>query len=108
MGKGFHQCKKVGNDQELVQSIPHPTLKTKEEKTHTHKLINVHKIHARQAEWTALSQTGGHLATLPKNCSNIYLFLFIFYIKWQNKTKEEADWAAVFQVTLLLEVYTQA
>ena len=42
---------------------------------HTHKLTNTHARHAQQIEWTALSQTDDHLATLIINGSNNYIYL---------------------------------
>ena len=51
---------------------------------HTHKLMNVHERPAKLTEWTALSQTGGHSATLIENSSNIY-FIYLYLTLKHNK-----------------------
>ena len=39
-------------------------------------MTNAHERHVQSTEWTTLFQTGGHLATLIENGSNIYFYLF--------------------------------
>ena len=65
-------------------------------------MINVHKKkkRARWTEWTALSQTGGHSATLIEH---IYL-TYLFYITKQNKTGSGKD--SFIQESILLDTYT--
>ena len=100
------QSKKKGNDQELLQSYPtsHPQNKKGKD---THKIDKrSRKKTRRRAELTSLSRTGGHLATITENGSNIYFTVFLFQIK--NKTKQEAQWATVIQLTVLLKtIYIQ-
>ena len=51
-------------------------------------MTNAHQRHAQITEWTALSQTGGHSATLIENGSNIYFYLFsILNYKTEQKRK---------------------
>ena len=59
----FIKSKKISNDQELIQSDPTSRPQNQKGNNQTHKPTTVHERHSRQTEWTAPSQTGGHLAT---------------------------------------------
>ena len=51
-------------------------------------------------------QTDGHSATLIENSSNTDVYIFSV-LKIQNRSKQEALWTAVIQVTISLEtIYT--
>ena len=61
-----HQSKKIGNDQELIQSDAISCPQNLKVNNFIHKLTAVYERHARLTEWTAFSQTDGHSATLTK------------------------------------------
>ena len=87
--------KKIGKDQELIQA--NPTSHPGNQKSKKHTCID--------KPWTTFSQAGGHLATV----NEVKLEQHLFYLV--SKTKQEAEWAAVMQLTImtiLLEIkYTR-
>ena len=95
------ESKKIGNDHTLIQSKSTSRPQTNRERiTHTIQSSFTKDTHGKPNEsffpyrWSFSSRNWKQQQ---------YRFLPIFKFKYQNKSKQEADWAAAIQVTILLE-----
>ena len=69
--------------------IPHSTSIPKGKEGHTQNLTKIHEKHVQLTEYTSLSETGGHSATLIEYDNDVYFYLFFYFFFILNYNTEQ-------------------